>query len=192
MQIDSSYAEADIGNIHKGQPATFRVDAFPDRNFKGEVSQVRLNPTTQQNVVTYDVVIAVDNSDQALMPGMTAYVSITVAQRKEALLVPNAALRFRPSETKPGAGKRGGGGGAQGSRKEGHGKDKGAADAARTGTVYVLEKGQLKPIQITLGITDNRFTEVLGGEIKEGAAAVVEDSQPPAKGPGGPPGMRLF
>ncbi|MDE2117147.1 MAG: efflux RND transporter periplasmic adaptor subunit, partial [Betaproteobacteria bacterium] len=96
MQIDSSYAEADVGNIHEGQQATFRVDAYPDRNFNGVVSQVRLNPTTQQNVVTYDVVIAVDNSAQALMPGMSAYVNIIVAQRKGALLVPNAALRFRP------------------------------------------------------------------------------------------------
>ena len=197
MQIDSSYAEADIGNIHEGQSATFRVDAFPDRNFKGVVSQVRLNPTTQQNVVTYDVVIAVDNSDQVLMPGMTAYVSIIVAQRKEALLVPNAALRFRPSEMKPGAGKSRGGGkpkadGKEGHNKDGRGKDKGSADTARTGTVYVLEKGQLKPIQISLGITDNRFTEVLGDELKEGAAVIVEDSQPPAKASNAPPGMRLF
>ena len=196
MQIDSSYAEADIGNIHEGQLATFRVDAFPDRNFNGVVSQVRLNPTTQQNVVTYDVVIAVDNSDQALMPGMTAYVSIIIAQRKDALLVPNAALRFRPSEVKPGPGKpRGGGKPQEGSkdgqaRKDGR-KDKGAADA-RTGTVYMLEKGQLKPVRMVVGITDNRFTEVLGGDLKEGTAVIVEDSQPPAKGSSGPPGMRLF
>jgi HlyD family secretion protein len=192
MQIDSSYAEADVGSIHEGQPATFRVDAFPERNFNGVVSQVRLNPTTQQNVVTYDVVIAVDNSDQVLMPGMTAYVNIIVAQRKEALLAPNAALRFRPSETKAGPRKPGGESGPQGARKEGRGKDKGAADATRNGTVYVLEKGQLKPVRIALGITDNRFTEVLGGDLKEGAAVIVEDSQPPAKGSGGPPGMRLF
>lgn len=192
MQIDSSYAEADVGSIHEGQPATFRVDAFPDRNFNGEVRQVRLNPTTQQNVVTYDVVIAVDNSDQVLMPGMTAYVNIIVAQRKEALLVPNAALRFRPSETKAGPRKPGGENGPQGARKEGRGKDKGAAGPSRSGTVYVLEKGQLKPVRIAVGITDNRFTEVLGGDLKEGAAVIVEDSQPPAKGSGGPPGMRLF
>jgi len=98
MQIDTSYAEADIGNIRVGQQATFRVDAFPNRTFRGEVKQVRLNPTTQQNVVTYDVVVSVDNLDQALMPGMTAYVSILVAQRQNVLLVPNAALRFRPAD----------------------------------------------------------------------------------------------
>ena len=99
MQIDTSYAEADVGNIRVGQHATFRVDAFPNRTFRGEVRQVRLNPTTQQNVVTYDVVVAVNNQDQTLLPGMTAYVSIVVAQRKDVLTVPNAALRFRPSDT---------------------------------------------------------------------------------------------
>ncbi|MDD5181259.1 MAG: efflux RND transporter periplasmic adaptor subunit, partial [Gallionellaceae bacterium] len=152
MQIDSSYAEADVGSIHVGQPATFRVDAFPDRSFNGVVRQVRLNPTTQQNVVTYDVVVAVDNADQALMPGMTAYVSIIVAQRKEALLVPNAALRFRSGETKPGAGKPRGDNKVQGNSKEGRGKERGATDPGRTGAVYVLENGQVKPVRIAAGI----------------------------------------
>lgn len=187
MQIDSSYAEADIGNIHVGQPATFRVDAFPDRSFNGVVYQVRLNPTTQQNVVTYDVVVAVDNADQVLMPGMTAYVSIIVAQRKEALLVPNAALRFRSGEAKPGTGKPRGDGKTQGA-----GKERGAADSGRTGTVYVLENGQVKPVRIAAGITDNRFTEVLGGDLKEGGAVIIEDKQPPAKSSTSPPGMRMF
>ncbi|MFA7269030.1 MAG: efflux RND transporter periplasmic adaptor subunit [Sterolibacterium sp.] len=179
MQIDSSFAEADVGNIKVGQPASFRVDAFPNRSFRGSVRQVRLNPTTQQNVVTYDVVIAVDNPDQILMPGMTAYVNIIVAQRKNILLVPNAALRFRPS-----AGEK-----SQDGRKEGRGKDKG--DAAPTGTVYLAENGQLKAVRVTIGITDNRLTEVIGGELAEGAAVVVEDRQPPTKS-SGPPGMRLF
>ena len=99
MQIDSSFAEADIGNIQVGQPVRFTVDAFPNRTFQGVVKQIRLNPTTQQNVVTYNVVVAVDNPEQILMPGMTAYVNIVVAQRKDVLLVPNAALRFKPAET---------------------------------------------------------------------------------------------
>ncbi|MBI4937076.1 MAG: efflux RND transporter periplasmic adaptor subunit [Nitrosomonadales bacterium] len=187
MQIDSNYAEADVGSIRVGQPTTFRVDAFPDRTFSGEVRQVRLNPTTQQNVVTYNVVIAVDNADQVLMPGMTAYVSIIVAQRKEALLVPNAALRFRPSEVKPGTGKPRADG-----RAPGGGKERGGADPGRTGSVYVIENGALKPVRIGIGITDNRFTEVLGGELKEGAKVVVEDTQPAARNSGGAPGMRLF
>ena len=98
MQIDSSYSEADVGKIRVGQIATFRVDAFMDKEFKGSVQQVRLNPKTEQNVVTYNVIISVENPELLLMPGMTAYVSITIAQRDDALLVSNAALRFRPLE----------------------------------------------------------------------------------------------
>lgn len=200
MQIDSSYAEADVGLIREGQPANFHVDAFPNRSFHGKVRQVRLNPTTQQNVVTYDVVVSVDNPDKVLMPGMTAYVSITVDQRKDALLVPNAALRFRPSESGSRPGKAPGNnrpkeGSPQGAkspdaRKGSHGKDKGEA-STMTGTVYVLENGQPKPVRVTIGITDNRFTEVVAGDLKEGTAVIVEDRQPPAKSTGNP-GMRLF
>ena len=175
MQIDSSYAEADVGSIRAGQPASFRVDAFPDRNFSGVVRQVRLNPTTQQNVVTYNVVIAVDNPDKILMPGMTAYVSITTAQKEGVLLVPNAALRFRLSEDRR-------------QKTEGRNTDAGKGKRA---TVYVLENGQPKALRIATGITDNRLTEVVSGEIKEGVAVIVEDSQPPAK-KSSVPGMRLF
>lgn len=187
MQIDSSYAEADVGNIKVGQPATFRVDAFPNRNFNGLVRQVRLNPTTVQNVVTYDVVVAVDNPDLILMPGMTAYVNITVAQRKDAILVPNAALRFRPSDS---SGKQGGKQGGEG--KGEHGKDKDKGEAAQTGTVYVLENGQPKAVRVTIGITDNHMTEVLGGEIKEGDKVVVADRQPSGSGAAQRGGPRFF
>jgi len=185
MQIDSSYAEADIGSLQVGQSVVFRVDAFPNRSFNGVVRQVRLNPTTVQNVVTYDVVVAVDNPEQILMPGMTAYVNIIVATRRNVLLVPNAALRFRPvdvgdhqdkpKESKPGDEKT-------------RGKDK---QDVTTGTVQVLENGKLKPVRVVLGITDSRSTEVVGSELKEGDAVVVEDRQPPAKAVSGPP-MRMF
>ncbi len=172
MQIDSSYAEADVGNIRVGQPATFRVDAFPNRVFKGVVKQIRLNPTTTQNVVTYDVVISVDNPDQVLMPGMTAYVNILVASRKDALLVPNAGLRFRPVDAeKPKDGR---------SRGEGPG-----------GIVYVLRDGRAVPVRLSLGITDSRLTEVTGGELKTGDPVIVEDRQPPAKAQPRA-GMRMF
>jgi HlyD family secretion protein len=191
MQIDSSYAEADIGSIRIGQTASFRVDAFPNRVFRGEVRQVRLNPTTQQNVVTYDVVVSVDNPDQTLLPGMTAYVNIVLAQRKDALLAPNAALRFRPSDAASGKDKaRNGGDKPRGESGKGErGKDKG--DNTVMGTLYVLENGQPKALRIPVGITDNRMTEVLGGELKEGDPAIVEDKQLPVKSPSGP-GMRLF
>ena len=184
MQIDSSYAEADVGSLRVGQQATFRVDAFPNRSFRGTVRQVRLNPTTQQNVVTYDVVIAVDNPEQILMPGMTAYVNILVAQRQGVLLVPNAALRFRPAAAAPRADRARGEKAPEG-RSEGKAKPEGPG-----GTVYVIRNGQPQAVRISVGITDNRMTEVVGGDIKEGDAVIVEDRQPPAKP--GAPGMRLF
>lgn len=96
MQIDTAFAEADIGSIKVGQPVQFTVDAFPNRNFNATVKQVRLNATVTQNVVTYNVVVAVDNPDSILLPSMTAYVSVITAQRSDVLAVPNAALRFRP------------------------------------------------------------------------------------------------
>ena len=186
MQIDTSYAEADVGSIHVGQAATFRVDAFPNRSFSGAVKQVRLNPTTQQNVVTYDVVVAVDNPELKLMPGMTAYVNITIAERQDVLMLPNAALRFRPADGASRTDKpRGDNTKAKGERN----KDK--ADGAIMGTVYTLENAQIKPVRVGVGITDNRFTEVVGDAIKEGAAVIIEDRQPPAKA-SGTSGMRLF
>ena len=185
MQIDSSYAEADVGNIRVGQPVSFHVDAFPNRNFSGTVKQIRLNPTTQQNVVTYDVVVSVENPELVLMPGMTAYVNITLAKREDALLVPNAALRFRPSESKASAGK------ARNGDKAGGERSKDKSSDMPTGTVYVLENGQPKALRINVGITDSRMTEVLGGELKEGDKVIVEDTQPVTKSNSSAP-MRLF
>lgn len=183
MQIDALFAEADIGNIRVGQKVKFSVDAFAGRNFIGEVRQIRMNPTSLQNVVTYDVVINVDNPDQILMPGMTAYVGIAVAQRKDVLLVPNAALRFKPSNAvadapvakpngKPDAERKPDGGGMRGG--EGGGKPK---RDNFTGKVYVLEKGALKAVTVSLGITDNRNTEIVGGELKVGDQIVVGEAQ---------------
>lgn len=97
MQIDAYFAEADIGQIRVGQQAKFRVDAFSGQRFTGTVKQIRLNPKTESNVVTYNVVISVANPDEKLLPGMTAYVDIAVQQRQNALRIPNTALRFRPT-----------------------------------------------------------------------------------------------
>ncbi|MBI3479736.1 MAG: efflux RND transporter periplasmic adaptor subunit [Nitrosomonadales bacterium] len=176
MQIDANFAEADIGNIRVDQTVRFTVDAFPNRNFQGVVKLLRLNPTTVSNVVTYDAVINVDNPEQVLLPGMTAYVTISVAERKNVLLVPNAALRFKPvnveipkptpgNETQKSGGSRPGDGGTKPKRD------------AFSGKVYVLENGKLKPINVTLGITDNRNTEVTGGELKAGDQIVVGELQ---------------
>lgn len=183
MQIDTSYAEADIGAIHVGQVAAFRVDAFPNRSFSGVVKQVRLNPTTIQNVVTYNVVVAVDNPELKLMPGMTAYVNISVAQRQDVLMIPNATLRFRPAEPV----KRD----EKARADNGKGKGERGKDRVPRGTVYVLENDELKPVRVSVGITDNRFTELVGDEIKEGAAVITEDRRPPAK-ESASRGMRLF
>lgn len=187
MQIDTSYAEADVGSIHVGQKANFRVDAFPNRSFQGVVHQVRLNPTTQQNVVTYNVVIAVDNADQSLLPGMTAYVNIIIAQRKDVLILPNAGLRFRPAD----AGNRDDKSRTNGKPQEG-GKDQRAkADAPPMGTIYVLENDKPKSVKVALGISDNRHTESLSDEIKEGTVVIVEDREAVTKKPSGS-AMRLF
>lgn len=187
MQIDTNYAEADVGSIKDGQQVNFRVDAFPNRSFHGVVHQVRLNPTTQQNVVTYDVVIAVENIDKSLLPGMTAYVNIIIAQRKDILLLPNAALRYRPADAanrtdKPRNDKK---------PPEGRSNDRKKTETTPMGTVYVLENGVPKAIRISVGITDNRNTGVLSGELKEGAIVILEDRESPTKKSGGS-GMRLF
>lgn len=166
MQIDANFAEADIGNIRVGQAVRFTVDAFAGRSFKGEVRQIRLSPTIQSNVVTYDVVVNVDNPEQILMPGMTAYVSIAVEERKDVLLIPNAALRFKPAKAES-AKKSGGDAAAKGGKSKRDGF---------SGTVYVLQGGTLVPLSVTLGITDNRNTEIVGGDLKAGDQVVVGDS----------------
>ena len=116
MQVETKIDESDIGRIHQGLPVSFSVDAFPDQMFRGTVSQVRLEPITEQNVVTYTTVMRTDNPDLLLRPGMTANVSVQVARREDVLRVPAAALRFRPPAAqgrggRPGAGQAAGGGG---------------------------------------------------------------------------------
>jgi len=180
MQIDSSFAEADIGAIRVGQPVRFNVDAFPSKSFRGEVRQIRLNPTTQQNVVTYNVVISVANPEETLLPGMTAYVNIAVARREDALLVPNAALRFRPTEAATPA----------------EGEKKGRKRDAASGTVYVLAGEEIRAVPVSLGISDQRRTEILSGEVHPGDQVLVGDSLATngqaQGGPGSPVRMRLF
>jgi HlyD family secretion protein len=202
MQIDANFAEADIGSIRVGQTVHFTVDAFPNQNFKGVVKLVRLNPTTVSNVVTYDAVINVDNPEQTLLPGMTAYVSIAVAERKDVLLVPNAALRYKPANAEaqkptanPGtvANSSGDAQKNSGARFGGSLGGKPKRDAF-SGKVYVLESGKLKPVSVTLGITDNRNTEIVGGELKSGEQVVIGEEQAADKSTssGSRPPMRLF
>ncbi|MFZ9391221.1 MAG: efflux RND transporter periplasmic adaptor subunit [Betaproteobacteria bacterium] len=161
MQIDTSVSEADVGPIQSGQPVRFTVDAFREQDFTAKVRMVRLNPTTQQNVVTYNVVINVDNKDGILLPGMTAQVSIVTNRKERVLRVPSAALRFRPPETDAAAA-------AAAAPPE-----KGRRASAQVPRVHVIgESGALTPKEIKVGITDGRFTEVLEG-LAEGDEVVV-------------------
>jgi HlyD family secretion protein len=168
MQINANFSEADLGKLKEGQAATFRVDAFAQRQFSGQIRQIRLNPTTQQNVVTYDVVINVDNPDLALLPGMTAYVDIILEQRNEALLLPNAALRFKPDTSSD---KNTAANNDKNKPRKGTGENRGMAK------VYILEQGKPKEIKVKVGISNGKFTEVLSNELKEGNAVIVNDSQ---------------
>ena len=166
MQIDTSVDESDIGNIKVGQDVEFIVDAYPDSPFKGRVWQVRNAPITVQNVVTYDVVIKVDNPELKLKPGMTANVSIIISTKKDVLKIPNAALRFRLSEK-----------GTQTSEKKGPG-------------VWILEKVKPMRVPVTSGISDGSFTELLSGDIREGQGLIVESLvKAKASGTSGP---RMF
>ena len=160
MQIDASVDEADIGDLKVGQDVQFTVDAYPDIAFKGKVWQVRNAPITVQNVVTYDVVIKVNNPEFKLKPGMTANVSIVVSIKKDVLKIPNAALRFKPSVK-----------GMPVSEKKGPG-------------VWILEKDKPKRIPVSLGISDGNYTELVTGKIKEGQKVIVE-SLTKTKGPSG-------
>ena len=194
MRIDTSFAEADLGNIREGLPARFTVDAFPDRQFEGVVQQIRLNPTTQQNVVTYNVRISVANPEHILLPGMTAYVTIGVQSRDDVLLVPNAALRFKPAEAVVDKAS-GGDKAAEKMRAAEAGGAKGKKRAGQGATIHVLAEGKLQPVNVRLGITDGRNTEVLGGEptslLQPGARVVVGENASGGKAPSSV-GMRMF
>ncbi|HYL38153.1 MAG TPA: efflux RND transporter periplasmic adaptor subunit, partial [Bryobacteraceae bacterium] len=160
MQVDTNVSEADVGRVKVGQPVTFTVDAYPGQVFKGQVAQIREAPINVQNVITYDVVIAVANPDLKLFPGMTANEKILVDTHGDVLKVANAALRFQPSAAAPNPG--GGKPGSAGSRK-----------AAASQTIWALQaSGKLKPVVVTLGLTDGNFTEITG-DLKEGDQVVV-------------------
>lgn len=148
MQIDCNVSEADIGRVRKGQIVEFTVDAYPDTIFRGKVFQVRNAPITIQNVVTYDVVVKVDNPDLRLKPGMTANVSIIIEAKKDVLKIPNAALRFRPPELEI--------------KKTIKGKG-----------VWIIENGTPARKEIVIGVSDGSFTEVISG-LREGDEVVVE------------------
>ncbi len=246
MQVDTNVSEADIGRIARGQEATFTVDAYPDRTFRGRVLEIRNAPQTIQNVVTYDVVLQVDNSDLRLKPGMTANVSVQIEHKENILKVPNSALRFKPESAKKEETVK-----TSNRKQEAPSSDKGRAvlerltkelsltadqqskiemvlrasrsefqeirekskpeeaqvriralmrqkiwgflteeqkekmkqmgqpserTQAKPGRVWILTpEGKPAPVEIMVGITDGTFSEVVAGNLQEGAEVVVEE-----------------
>ena len=168
MRVYAKTDESNVGQIHAGQPARFTVDAFPNQVFRGTVEQVRMNPTTVQNVVTYDTVIAFDNPDQKLFPGMTAYVTIPVAQAENTLEVPNAALRFKPDLSADKLQQLLAANGIQFSGKE---------RQSQQAVVWKLDSGKnLVPVQIAGGLTDHvntAVTKVIAGTLNTGDQLVT-------------------
>ena len=170
MQVDTNVSESDIGMVQEGQRAAFLVDAYPERKFWGAVTQVRNAPQIVQNVVTYDVVVSVDNTDLALKPGMTANISIISAHRDNALKVPLAALRFRPPSAH------------RASTPKGQAKDHGQLgvqdadgkkDEEQRRQVWVANGQKLTPVPVQVGISDETDAELLQGPLAEGDTVVI-------------------
>jgi HlyD family secretion protein len=171
MQVDANVSESDIGNVTTGQSVTFRVDAYPDRDFAGKVVQVRNAPINVQNVVTYDVVVAVDNPKLELRPGMTATITIVTAAADDALRIPMRALRFRP-ERSPEAG-------PIASRSPMPARTPGADGGAhhergRSLAVFVPQpNGGLKRVRVQTGVQNESYAELVSGELREDDQVVV-------------------
>ncbi len=160
MQVDTNVSESDIGGIAEGKEATFTVDAYPGYQFSGTIRQVRLAPINVQNVVTYNVVVGVDNKDLRLKPGMTANVSIVVAQKEDVLKVPNAALRFMPPKS-------------AGSEGEPRKTKAGGLSSIPHMLWKSTETGELEVIPVQTGISDGVATEIVEGTLAEGDLVIV-------------------
>ena len=188
MQVNTNVSESDIGGMAEGQEAVFTVDAYPGESFTGTIRQVRLAPINVQNVVTYNVVVGVDNKDLRLKPGMTANVSIVVAQKDQTLKVPNAALRFTPPKGERDHGEIGG---KAMSVVEGHSMGKGHEEPRQKTAWKLLEDGNLAPVPLQIGISDGIATEIVSGALTEGELVVVGIEQPLGEGKGSelPPGF---
>ena len=167
MRVNASIDESDIGEIHAGQPVTFRVDAYPGETFSGTLSQVRLQPVVQQNVVSYVTVIDVPNPGLKLKPGMTASVTIETGRADDVLKVPTAALRFTPAGT----------GGARQARGSNSGSP--ARDEERS-AVWVLAGNQPVRVPVKTGLSDGRDTAILEGNLTPGTLVVTGNASAPA------------
>ena len=155
MEVDTNVSESDIGSIKVGDRATFTVDAFPKRLFQGSVTQVRQSPQTVQNIVTYDVLVTVANSDLALKPGMTASNRIITDQRSDALRVPNQALRYAP-------------GGSQAAAQSG-------VAEINQAQIFILRDGKPLAVPVIVGLDDETFTEIVSGDVKPGDLVITSE-----------------
>lgn len=149
MQVDTNVSESDIGGIKLGDAAAFTVDAFPRRVFQGTVSQIRQSPQTVQNVVTYDVVVSVDNRELVLKPGMTAATRLVSEQHNDVVRVPNQALRYAPGGL--------------------------AAREGESARIWVLREGRPTPVPIVPGLEDDSFTEVVSGDLTVGDQVITAE-----------------
>jgi HlyD family secretion protein len=170
MEVDTNVSESDIGAIKVGNRASFTVEAHPEKVFDAVVSQVRQAPQTVQNVVTYDVVLTVDNTELLLKPGMTATTRIVTAERQDVLRVPDQGLRFNPV------------GAASTDRKL----------SSAQGQVWILENGLPRAVPVKLGLDDDTRTEVLEGALKPGDEVIVRAEQIPNAGSTSVARPRLF
>jgi len=159
MEVNVAVDEADVGRVQTGQKMRFTVDAFPGERFMAKVTQIRKAPQTSNNVVTYSVMATLDNPDLKLLPGMTASARILTEERKDVLILPNEALRFRPVQ-------------ADGTpiKLEVRGREEGPGIPGR---VWVLKEGKPAPLSVRLGVSDGKNTEMLKGEISEGAELIL-------------------
>ncbi len=187
MQLKASIDESDLGNIKDGQVVTFHVDAYPNDVFHGKVRQVRLNPVIESNVVTYAAIISAPNAELKLKPGMTATITVEVARRDDVLRVPSAALRFKPTSSMLAA---------LGQPQADLGRTAtGGAVAATAGkittpsaqqTVWIYEADHLRPAQVTVGVTDGSFTEIVDGNVQEGTTLATRVALAGAAAPKAP------
>jgi HlyD family secretion protein len=196
MWVYAKTDESDVGNIKVGKPVAFKVDAFPKDMFHGVVSQVRMNATTVLSVVTYDTIIEFANPELKLFPGMTAYVTIPVATARDALKLPNTALRYKPPMTVEevvASYKQHGIEGSDSSATTAGGAQVGSgmqnlprAPKAETAVVWKLHPDKtMEPVKVSLGITDHAYTEitsVLNGDLKEGDNVVIRSVTPKSQG----------
>jgi len=180
MQVWVAVNEADIGKIQPGQPVTFTVDAFPGETFQGRVGKIRLNAAMTQNVVTYTVEILTDNGSGRLLPYLSANVQFELHRRSDVLLVPTAALRWKPSPEQiapqlreAASAGRAGEGPSDSPPPVTSNTDRAGRDAGQHGLLWILDGEQVRPLPVRLGLTDGALTQVEGDHLAEGLEVVT-------------------